>query len=57
MNHTSTEPGKPSDVDAEFRKVMRYVTERARADGLEEDVMAALFDVLDDLAQRNDETA
>jgi hypothetical protein len=31
---------------AEFRRVMDYVTERALTDGIEEDVMAALFDVL-----------
>jgi hypothetical protein len=31
---------------AEFERVMRYATERAWADDLEEQVMAALFDVL-----------
>jgi hypothetical protein len=34
------------DVEAEFRRVMAYATERACTDGLEEDVMAALFGVL-----------
>jgi hypothetical protein len=33
---------------AEFRRVMAYATERALADGVEEDVMAALFDVLNE---------
>jgi hypothetical protein len=32
--------------EAEFRRVMNHVTERAWADGLEEEAKAALFDVL-----------
>jgi hypothetical protein len=39
---------------AEFRRVMAYATERATNDGLEEEVMAALFDVFDAWAQRAD---
>jgi hypothetical protein len=35
-----------SDARDEFHRVMAYATERACADGLEEDVMAALFAVL-----------
>jgi hypothetical protein len=34
------------DLEVEFRRVMSYVTERAIVDGLREEVMAALFDVL-----------
>lgn len=34
------------DPTAEFHRVMEYATQRACADGLEEEVMAALFDVL-----------
>jgi hypothetical protein len=37
---------------ADFPAVMRYVTERAAAEGLEEEVMAALYDVLDEAASR-----
>lgn len=32
--------------EAEFRRVMGYVTDRAWADRLEEEVKAALFDIL-----------
>jgi hypothetical protein len=32
--------------EAEFRRVMNYATERAVAEGLEEQVKEALFDVL-----------
>jgi hypothetical protein len=36
---------------AEFERVMQYAKERAWADGLEEAVMAALFDVFNGGAQ------
>lgn len=39
---------------AEFRRVMAYATERALADGVEEDVMAALFDVLNGSNEEDD---
>lgn len=39
---------------AEFQRVMRYATDRAVNDGLEEEVMAALFDVFDSSAQQAD---
>lgn len=32
--------------EAEFRRVMNYATDRAWADGREEDAKAAMFDVL-----------
>lgn len=41
---------------SEFRRVMAYATERAMNDGLEEEVMAALFDVFDNSAQQADAT-
>jgi hypothetical protein len=50
MNATVTE----DEAQDMFRRTMAYVTERACADGLEENVLAALFDVLDDAAQRTD---
>jgi hypothetical protein len=40
------------NAEADFPAVMRYVTERATAEGLEEEVMAALYDVLDGAASR-----
>jgi hypothetical protein len=43
-----------SGDEEEFRRVMEYVTERARTDGLEEGVMAALFDVLNGAAPEED---
>ena len=43
--------------EAEFRRVMTYATERAWTDGLEEEVMAALFDVFDEQARGRDEQA
>ena len=39
---------------AEFERVMQYATERAWVDGLEEAVMAALFDVLNGDPQRGE---
>ena len=41
-------------TDTDFRRVMAHVTEWAEADGLQEEVMAALYDVLVDAAQRRD---
>lgn len=41
-----------NSTEADFPRVMAYVTERAIAQGLEEEVMAALFDVLDTAAAR-----
>jgi hypothetical protein len=38
----------------EFQRVMEYATERAVTDGVEEEVMAALFDVFDEVAQRRE---
>jgi hypothetical protein len=42
----ATETAAEEDRRAEFERVMRYATERAWNDGTEEEVMAALFDVL-----------
>jgi hypothetical protein len=41
----------------EFEQVMRHATERAWADGLAEEVMAALFDVLNKDSQHPDDVA
>jgi hypothetical protein len=51
MSQTSTDPGS---AETDFRSVMAYVTERAEIDGLEEEVMAALYDVFDEALQRRD---
>ena len=45
----ATAGGNEDDIEAEFRRVMSYVTERACVDGMEEAVMAALFDVLNEM--------
>jgi len=41
---------------AEFERVMSYVAERAWVDGVEDEVMAVLFDVLDGAAQQREGT-
>jgi hypothetical protein len=46
MVTTSGEPPHEDLRKAEFERVMRYVTERAWADGREQEAMAVLFDVL-----------
>jgi hypothetical protein len=43
-----------TDTTAPFCQVMQRVTEQALRYGLEENVMAALFDVLDAAAQARD---
>lgn len=45
--------GQPdNERKAEFERVMSYVADRAWTEGVEEDVMAALFDVLEGTARR-----
>jgi hypothetical protein len=46
MTTTSNVPSHDGARRAEFERVMRYATERAWTDGTEQEVMAALFDIL-----------
>ena len=52
---TATQQGD-EERRAEFERVLSYVAERAWVDGVEEEVMAALFDVLDGAAQQREGT-
>ena len=50
MNENADDTKQYAKTD--FPQVMKYVTERAMAEGLEEEVMAALYDVLDEAVSR-----
>jgi hypothetical protein len=52
---TRVEAYDRNEFEPRFREVMRYVTERAWAEGLEEAVMPAIFDVLEEGARRREE--
>jgi hypothetical protein len=43
------------DSTTQFKRVMDYATERGLADGTEEEIMAALFDVFNGLTEENDD--
>jgi hypothetical protein len=56
VTRTAVGQPDPGEVEAEFQRVMRYAADQARTYGVEEEAMAALYDVLDEAARCRDET-